>query len=799
MRKRIALLAALALAGLMAVGVGPQQAGADTSTTYASENSYTSQSSPTSTHANQTLNSNAGPSSERRVYVKFVVAGIPVGATNVTATMSLYSQSSATSSKIYTAKQVASTWTEAGLTWNNQPAPGSTISTVAGLPTNAYVSWNVSSYVTGNGTWSVLVTTNNTSTRWFDQWELGTSVAPKLVMTWTSATQAAPTVTTTAATAITSSTATLNGTVNPNGAATTYQFQYGLTTGYGSLAPASPGSAGSGTVAVNESAPITGLTASTLYHFRLTANNSGGTTNGGDLTFTTSAGAQSPPTVMTTAASSITSSGATLNGTVNPNGASTTYQFEYGLTTGYGTVVPTTPGSAGSGTVAVNESAPVSGLTASTLYHFRLNATNSGGTSNGSDLTFTTSAVSTDLLTRTDLLKATEIGEWQTDGTPTVNQPIAQETIDAGFKVIRFAVADCFTGSNCGSDNHAGTASRTAFDTAIQGIKNNLQPAALWFKLLPTSHDYPSTSIATSFCPPWTGTANQNLAMYEDQVNEIHSAGWTGPIIIELSNEMYFDCTSGSSGPWDVQSGTSLSGGSVGVSKRVGEHYAANAPALKTYAQGLGFTQVVVGDDIGVPGGASWGQTYVADVNGPYGYTWTYSPRWIDEFNNAVHNAGVAAPDFEAWHSYVHSPDNYQGAPYESSLGDPGSATDDDQILYSYARGQISLYRQHADTIWGATVGDQIRFAISEGAAGSANGGGSWSGWTTGTRAADFYSGWLNMLTGDGNLTGTGTRYWEYTVFCDACNSSSPGNLYDVIKPDGTTPSWYATFRDFTP
>lgn len=99
----------------------------------------------------------------------------------------------------------------------------------------------------------------------------------------------APAVTTTAATGVSSSGATLNGTVNPEGQSTTYQFQWGTTTAYGSVTPASPGSAGSGTTAVNESAALTGLAASTIYHFRLTATNGTGTTNGADQQFTTSA------------------------------------------------------------------------------------------------------------------------------------------------------------------------------------------------------------------------------------------------------------------------------------------------------------------------------------------------------------------------------------------------------------------------------------------------------------------------------------------------------------------------------
>jgi hypothetical protein len=100
------------------------------------------------------------------------------------------------------------------------------------------------------------------------------------------------------------------------------------------------------------------------------------------------------PAVTTTAATAVTATGATLNGTVNPEAQATTYQFQYGTTTSYGSVAPASPGSAGSGNSAVNESASISGLTANTTYHYRLNATNSTGTTNGSDQTFTTSVTS---------------------------------------------------------------------------------------------------------------------------------------------------------------------------------------------------------------------------------------------------------------------------------------------------------------------------------------------------------------------------------------------------------------------
>jgi hypothetical protein len=99
-----------------------------------------------------------------------------------------------------------------------------------------------------------------------------------------------------------------------------------------------------------------------------------------------------PPVVVTNAATSVSSTTATLNGTVNPESQSTTYQFDYGLTTSYGTSVPVPAGSAGSGMTAVAENAGLTGLTVSTAYHFRIEAANATGTSFGSDAQFTTTS-----------------------------------------------------------------------------------------------------------------------------------------------------------------------------------------------------------------------------------------------------------------------------------------------------------------------------------------------------------------------------------------------------------------------
>ena len=106
----------------------------------------------------------------------------------------------------------------------------------------------------------------------------------------------------------------------------------------------------------------------------------------------TSPCASSAPTATTNAASSIGVSGATLNGTVSSNGGSTTVTFAYGLTTSYGSTATASTSPLASNASNSSVSAAVTGLTCNTLYHFRVAATNSKGTTNGSDLTFTTSA-----------------------------------------------------------------------------------------------------------------------------------------------------------------------------------------------------------------------------------------------------------------------------------------------------------------------------------------------------------------------------------------------------------------------
>ncbi len=165
---------------------------------------------------------------------------------------------------------------------------------------------------------------------------------------------------------VTDTGATLNATVTPNGAATTVSFEYGATASYGSATAAQ--SIGTGNSPLPAVAALTGLTPGTVYHYRVSASNSQGTTVGADSTFTTTAPL---PQVTTTEAGYVTTTTASLNGTVNPNNLSTSVYFEYGDRVDL-LSNSTAPEDIGNGAANVLKWAPISGLTPDTTYFFRV-------------------------------------------------------------------------------------------------------------------------------------------------------------------------------------------------------------------------------------------------------------------------------------------------------------------------------------------------------------------------------------------------------------------------------------------
>ena len=203
----------------------------------------------------------------------------------------------------------------------------------------------------------------------------------------------APAATSSAATSVTNTTASINGSVNANGSSTTVSFEYGTTFLYGSAAAATSATA-TGITPVTVTSALTGLTPGQSYHFRVKAVSAGGTTYGEDLTFTTT----QPPTAATQVATNLSKTAATLNGQVNANGLATTITFEYGTTTSYGTIVNGVPDNE-AGTTNTAIKADITGLTQNTTYHYRIKAVSAAGTAVGEDRTLSTNVTTPSITT----------------------------------------------------------------------------------------------------------------------------------------------------------------------------------------------------------------------------------------------------------------------------------------------------------------------------------------------------------------------------------------------------------------
>ena len=188
---------------------------------------------------------------------------------------------------------------------------------------------------------------------------------------------AAPVVVTLPVSSSGTSSAVLAGTVNPNGQATAYTFEYGTATSFGSITPVVALDAAIADEPV--SATLTGLSPGTTYFYRLIAANATGTSMGVVRSFTTGGGGA--PAATTGVATAVTASSATLSATVNPHGSPTSFAFEYGQTTAFG-LLSAVDNAGASGSVQP-VSLTITGLSPSTTYRYRVVATNAVGTAVG--------------------------------------------------------------------------------------------------------------------------------------------------------------------------------------------------------------------------------------------------------------------------------------------------------------------------------------------------------------------------------------------------------------------------------
>jgi hypothetical protein len=196
-----------------------------------------------------------------------------------------------------------------------------------------------------------------------------------------------PAVSTGQATGVTMASATLEGTVNPEGVPlTSCSFEYGTSESYGQSIPCHPDPAeiGSGSTSVPVGAEITGLQPNTVYHYRLVAGNASGSSQGRDSTLLT----PTVPSIDGASVKDLSASSGDLTAQINPNGGDTTYRFEYGTSTAYGTSVPVPDGDIAAGHGDQTVTVHLAGLQANTVYHYRVVAQNAVGVTTGVDHTF---------------------------------------------------------------------------------------------------------------------------------------------------------------------------------------------------------------------------------------------------------------------------------------------------------------------------------------------------------------------------------------------------------------------------
>jgi hypothetical protein len=194
---------------------------------------------------------------------------------------------------------------------------------------------------------------------------------------------------------VTDSSATLNGTINPEGIELeecVFEYRRGSEAYESAPCTESPATIGAGNAPVAVHLDLTGLVGGSDYQFRLVGKNELGTSSGSLESFSTPG-----PSVVARAIDHVTETSATLHATINPNGVATSYFFEYVTQAdfeqnGYtaATSVPAGGESLGAGNANVEVSTEAEGLNPHTSYRFRVVATSAGGVTLSSDASFAT-------------------------------------------------------------------------------------------------------------------------------------------------------------------------------------------------------------------------------------------------------------------------------------------------------------------------------------------------------------------------------------------------------------------------
>jgi hypothetical protein len=318
--------------------------------------------------------------------------------------------------------------------------------------------------------------------------------------------------------AITVTKATLSGNVNPNGAATSWSFQYGTSSSYGLATASTSAGAGTGTEAV--SAPLTGLTPGTTYDYRLVATSSAGTTYGTETSFQTPAVA---PTVVKSPVTSITDTSGVVNADINAQGLATTFVVHYGPTASLGDTSAAV--SAGSSDADATTSVTLSKLTTHTGYFIEIVATNAAGTTDGPKVAFTTSGVpviesesTTSISPTSSKLNATLDADghattWYFEYGLTTSYGSRTPSVTAAASATPAAVSATVTGLTA-NGNYQFRLVAANVDATVYGANSSFTTPGPTLSASRTAISYGGLVTLTGSVPD--GKANEAVAIYKD-------------------------------------------------------------------------------------------------------------------------------------------------------------------------------------------------------------------------------------------------------------------------------------------